>query len=64
MKQTKAGVWLFGVTSVLAFVAALVPLLKGERLNATFVGVGVVFFVLTAVTVKKHRSSGNPPPSA
>jgi succinate-acetate transporter protein len=64
MTQNRAGVWLFGVATLLAFVAALLPLLKGERLNVTFMSVGVVFLVLTAAAAKKDRSSGNPPPAA
>lgn len=64
MTQNRAGVWLFGVASLFAFVAGLLPLLKGGRLNVTFLSVGVVFLVLTAAALKKDRSDGNPPGSS
>lgn len=48
--------WLFGVATLLAFVAAIVPLLKGERLNVTFLSVGAVFLVLTAAAAAPARA--------
>ena len=40
-------------------VAAVIPALTGRSLNAAFLGVGVMFFVLGVVTLRK---SGEPPP--
>lgn len=64
MTHNRAGVWLFGVATLLAFVAGLLPFLKGGRLNVAFLSVGVVFLVLTAAAAKKDRSTDNPPPAA
>ncbi|MEX2110597.1 MAG: hypothetical protein WD802_08340 [Gemmatimonadaceae bacterium] len=64
MTQNKAAVWVFAAATLLAFVAGLLPLLKDEGLNVTFLAVGAVFLVLTAAAAKKDRTSGNPPPAA
>ena len=57
-------VWGFGVAAVLAIVAALLPVLKGERLNVSFLGVGVVFLVLAVAAAKRAHASDTPPPAA
>jgi hypothetical protein len=57
MKQTKVRTSLFFGVAALSVIAALVPLLRGGRLNAAFLGSAVVFF---ALGVAIARQSGEP----
>jgi hypothetical protein len=59
MPRPKVVVGLFAVVSILSFVAALVPVLKGDRMNVVFLGSGVVFLVIAIVTAKKMRRAGD-----
>lgn len=55
---------LFALAGVLNLVAGAVkPAIKGEPLNLTFLGVGVVCLVLSVVVGRKS-GSGPAPPSA
>jgi len=49
----------FIAAGVLFVIAAVVPLAKGRPLNAVFIPVGVVFFILGAALWRKVRSDGN-----
>jgi hypothetical protein len=43
MTRAKVAVWLFAAVSVLSFIAALIPVLKGEQANAVFLGTVIKF---------------------
>jgi hypothetical protein len=64
MAQPKIAVWGFLLTGVLFVVAALIPLVRGGSLNATFLALSVVFFILGAAVAKKNRASDSSPPAA
>lgn len=51
----------FIAAGVLFLVAAVVPLAKGRPVNAAFIPVGVIFFVLGAALLKKVKSDSAPP---
>jgi len=55
MSQGKVAVWILFAAAILLMVAALIPVLKGETMNVTFLGAGVVFFVIAAVAARKAR---------
>lgn len=55
MAQARIVMWGFVVAGVLFFVAALLPLLGGGRMNAVFFPVGLVFLILAAMA-KKNRA--------
>lgn len=57
-------VGLFVVVSLLSFIAALIPVLKGEQMNVVFLGTGVVFLVIAIASAKKARTANNDPPAA
>lgn len=56
MSRVNTAVWLFGITSVLCFVAALIPMVKGGDMNVVMLGVAVVFLVIAAVSARKPRT--------
>lgn len=64
MTRAKVAVWIFGAVSVLWFIAALIPVLKGEQANAAFLGVGVIWFVIAVASAKKARGASKGPPAA
>lgn len=49
----------FIAAGVLFVIAAFLPLAKGRPLNATFIPIGVVFFILGAALWKKVKSDGD-----
>jgi hypothetical protein len=55
---------LLALVSVLSFIVALIPLLKGGDMNVTFLGTGVVFLIVAVVNAKKGRPPSNRPPAA
>ena len=61
MTRAKTGVWLFAAVSVVSFIAALIPVLKGEQANFVFLGNGVVFLVIALASVRKARAVKGPP---
>jgi uncharacterized membrane protein len=63
MTRQKAGVWLFAATSVISFIAALIPVVKGEEPNGVFLGVGAVFLVIAIASARRGRSGGDGPPA-
>ena len=48
----------FIAAGVLFVIAAFVPLAKGRPINATFIPLGVVFFILGAALWRKVNSDG------
>lgn len=61
MKQRKFAKWGFFVAGVLSMVAALVPLLRGQPMNVTFLGVAVVCLVLGVATGRKGAGGHTDP---
>jgi hypothetical protein len=52
----------FGLAGVLFFIAAVMPALRGESLNAAFLAVGVIFLVLgIGIWRRTSRGPGEPP---
>ena len=64
MTRTRAALWLFAVTSILSFISALTPVLKGEDIKVGFLGVGVIFLAVALATAKRARTASNTPPAA
>ena len=63
MKQGYVATWGFLAVAILSMVAALVPLFKGDAMNVTFLGAGVIFFVVAVVTARKAREREKKPPA-
>lgn len=63
MKQGYVATWGFLAVAILSMVAALIPLLKGGAINVTFLGAGVIFFVVAIVTARKARERGKQTPT-
>lgn len=63
MTRQKAGVWLFAAASVLSFIAALIPVLKGEGPNGVFLGSGTVFLAIAVASARRGRVRDNGPAS-
>ena len=59
--KQKTGVWLFAATSVISFIAALIPVVKGEGPNGVFLGSGTVFLVIAITSARRARVRGNGP---
>lgn len=52
----------FAFSSVAFLIAgALKPLMKAQPMNVTFVGVGVLTFILAIATWRKSRDGAGPP---
>lgn len=64
MAQPKIAVWGFLFAAILFLVVAFLPLARGGPLNATFLALSVVFFVLGAAVAKKNRVTDSSPPAA
>ncbi len=64
MTRAKVAVGLVSLTSIVSFIAALIPLLKGGRMNADFLGSGVVFMAVAIAIAKRKPSSKGGPPAA
>ena len=63
MTRAKVAVLFFAAVSTISFIAGLIPALKGERMNVTFLGSGVVFLVIAIVSAKKARTTNDSPPA-
>jgi O-antigen ligase len=61
--KRKAGVWLFAATSVVSFIAALIPVVKGEGPNGVGLGSGTVFLVIAIASARRARVRGDGPPA-
>ena len=64
MTRAKVAVGLASFTSIISFIAALVPVLKGGRMNVVFLGSGVVFLAVAIANAKRIRSAKGGPPVA
>ena len=64
MTRARVAIGLCAITSIISFVAALIPVLKGGRINGVFLGAGVIFLAITIANAKKMRRSGDGPPAA
>jgi hypothetical protein len=64
MTRAKVAVGLLSFTSVISFIAALIPVLEGGRMNVLFLGFGVVFLGVAIANAKRMRSSKGGPPAA
>ena len=64
MTRAKVGVWLFASVSVVSFIAALIPVLKGEQANFVFLGNGVLFLVIAVASARKARGVTKGSPTA
>ena len=67
MTRAKVVASVFAVVAILTFIAAVLPALKGERPNFTYLGAGVVFLVVAganAARARKARKTINAPPAA
>ncbi len=47
--------WLYWLAAFLFLVAASIPIIRGETLNATFLVLAIVFFILGVGTAKRAR---------
>ena len=64
MTRAKVALGLFAITSIISFIAALIPVLKGGRINGVFLGAGVIFLAVTIANAKQMRRSSDGPPAA
>ena len=60
-KKRKSAVWLFAATSILSFIAALIPVVKSEGPNGVFLGTGTVFLVIAIASARGARTGGDGP---
>jgi hypothetical protein len=51
----------FILAGLLALLAAVLPLAKGERINVAFLAVGAVFIILSAIRLRKTPEDREPP---
>ncbi len=63
MNQGKVATWICLAAAILSMVAALIPLFKSEPMNVTFLGAGVVFFIVAAVLARKVREREHKTPT-
>ena len=63
MNRPKLAVGLLAVASILAFLAALIPVLKGGEMSLISLGSGVVFLAVAIARAKRARTGGGDPPS-
>jgi hypothetical protein len=64
MTKQKAGFWLFTTTSIVSFISALLPVVKGEGPTVVFLATGTLFLVLAIASAKKAHNGGNGPPAS
>lgn len=55
--------WAFLVPAALWLLAAVIPVLKGERLKTTFFVLALVFAILGGVVARRNRSTDTDPPA-
>jgi hypothetical protein len=61
MTKQKAAVWLFATVGIISFIAALIPVVKGEGPSGVSLGLGTVFLVIAIATARKARGGKGPP---
>ena len=59
MTRAKATVVLFVVASMLSFLAAVIPMLKGGQLNVTYLGSGFIMLVIAIASAKRARTGNS-----
>ena len=64
MTRAKVAVGLCSFTSIISFIAALIPVLRGGRMNDVFLGSGVVFLAVALAIAKKMLFFKGGPPAA
>lgn len=64
MNRAKVAMWLFAGVSAISFVAALIPVVKGDAPNGVLLFAGIVWLVLAIATAKKARTDRTTPPAA
>lgn len=64
MTRAKVAIGLFAITSIISFIAALIPVLKGGRINGVFLGTGAIFLAIAIANAKKMRRTGGGPLSS
>lgn len=64
MSRAKAAIWLFGGVSAISFVAALIPVLKGNAANGVLIFSGIVWLVLAIAAARRTRTDRTTPPAA
>lgn len=64
MTRAKVGVWLFTAVSIISFIAALIPVLKGEQANGVLLFAGVLWLALAIATSRQARTASKSPPAA
>lgn len=60
MSTKPIAAWGFFATAGLNFIAAALPMAKGERMNVVFFGASVVFFVVGVVALRNYKASRKP----
>ena len=63
MAQKLIPLWSFQVPALLFVVAAIIPVLKGGRLNLTFVVLAAVFAILSVAVAARQRPRKDSPPA-
>jgi hypothetical protein len=58
MARSTFGAWGFVLAGVLFLVAGVGPVLRGDRLNAAFVALAVVFMIVGAAAMKRRAAVG------
>jgi hypothetical protein len=64
MAQKRLPLWGFQLPALLFLLAAIVPVLKGGRLNLTYVVLAAAFAILSVVVAARNRGKGSTPPDA
>jgi hypothetical protein len=64
MTRSRTAVWGFMLAAILLLAVAFLPILRGGNLNATFLPLAVVFFILGIAAAKKSRNTSSSPPAA
>jgi hypothetical protein len=60
--QQRFAAWLFAATSIVCFMVALIPVLKGGPPHIVLLGSGTVFLVIAIVIARMTGAGGNAPP--
>lgn len=64
MAQSKIAAWLFMLAAALFLVVALLPVVRGGRLNATFLSLAVVFFIIGIGVARRNAAAKSSSPAA
>lgn len=59
MTRAKATVVLFVVASMLCFLAAVIPMLKGGQPRVVYLGSGVILLAIAIANAKRARTDSN-----